>query len=91
MNKPELAAAIADQADLTKTEANELLNAVLDQITLALSRGDAVRLPGLGSFNISERAARTGRNPQTGATLQIAASKGVRFSPASALKDAVKS
>lgn len=90
MNKPELAAAIADQAELSKTQANDVLNSVLDEVTLALARGDSVRLPGLGSFNISERSARAGRNPQTGEAIQIAASKSVRFSPASALKDVVK-
>jgi len=90
MHKPELAAAIAEKADLSRSEAADVLNAVLDEITLGLVNGDRVNLPGLGSFSPSQRAARTGKNPQTGAAIQIAASTSVRFSAAKALKDAVK-
>ena len=90
MRKPELAAAIAEQADMSKTAAADVLNVVLDEITMGLVNGDRVNLPGLGSFSPSQRAARTGKNPQTGEPIQIAASTSVRFSAAKALKDAVK-
>lgn len=89
MTKIELAEAIAASTGLSKSQAGDVLNSILDQATVALSRGDRVALPGLGSFSLSERAARTGRNPQTGQTMSIPASKAVRFSPASALKKAV--
>lgn len=89
MTKTELADAIAASTGLSKNQAGDVLNSILDQATVALSKGERVALPGLGSFSLSERAARTGRNPQTGQTMTIAASKTVRFSPAAALKKAV--
>lgn len=89
MNKTELVDAIADSTDLSKSQASEVINSILDEVTVALSKGNRVALPGLGSFSLSERSARTGRNPQTGKEIQIPASKSVRFSPASALKKAV--
>ena len=71
MRKPELAAAIAEKADLTKDQANRVLNAVLEEITGALNRKDSVTLVGFGTFVQRHRGARTGKNPQTGAPVQI--------------------
>lgn len=89
MNKPELAAAVAAKANISKNSANEAINVLLEQITQALVKGERVALPGLGTFAPSSRAARTGKNPQTGAAIQIAASKSVNFKAGKALKDAV--
>ncbi|ODC04949.1 DNA-binding protein HU [Terasakiispira papahanaumokuakeensis] len=89
MRKPELAAAIAEHADLSKDKAGEVLNVILQQITEAVADGQDVSLVGFGTFNIRERSARTGKNPQTGETMQIPASKSVGFKPGKALKDAV--
>lgn len=89
MRKPELAAAIAQHADLTKDKANEVLNVILDQVTQAVSRDDTVNLVGFGSFQKKTRAARTGKNPQTGEALQIKESRTVSFKPGKGLKDAV--
>ncbi|WP_372964176.1 HU family DNA-binding protein [Marinobacter sp.] len=89
MRKPELAAAIADQTGLTREKASEVVNAVTDQITAAAARGEDISLIGFGTFSVRKREARTGRNPQTGATIQIAASKTVGFKPGKALKEAV--
>ena len=89
MRKPELAAAIAEKADLTKDQANRVLNAVLEEITGALNRKDSVTLVGFGTFAVKERAARTGRNPQTGKPIKIAAAKIPGFKAGKALKDAV--
>jgi nucleoid DNA-binding protein len=91
MQKADLIAQIAEQAGLTKTQAQAALNAITDSITDALSRGDAVSLIGFGTFEQRHRAARQGRNPQTGATIQIAAANNVGFKPGKALKDAVNS
>jgi len=74
MRKPELAAAIAEKADLTKDQANRVLNAVLDEITNALNRKDSVTLVGFGTFLQRHRGARTGKNPQTGEPVTIKAS-----------------
>ena len=71
MRKPELAAAIAEKADLTKDQANRVLNAVLEEITGALNRKDSVTLVGFGTFTVSKRAARIARNPRTGAEIRI--------------------
>ena len=89
MRKPELVNAIADQADLTKDQANQALNALIDTITDALQKQDQVSLIGFGTFTQRSRAARTGKNPQTGEPIQIAASNTVAFKPGKALKDAV--
>ncbi|KZY38397.1 MULTISPECIES: HU family DNA-binding protein [unclassified Oleiphilus] len=89
MKKPELAAAIAEKADLTKEKAGEVLNILTDEITNAMNKNDTVSLIGFGTFSVRERSARTGKNPQTGATIQIAASKSVGFKPGKSLKDAV--
>ena len=89
MNKTELIAAIAEKAGLTKKDAERALNATIDAITESLVKGDKVQVAGLGSFEVKNREARTGRNPQTGATIQIAATKLPAFKAAKALKDAV--
>ena len=89
MNKAELIEAIADAADLTKAEAGRALDGLVDAITAALKHGDTVSLVGFGSFQVKERAARQGRNPQTGATIDIAAAKIPSFKAGKALKDAV--
>lgn len=89
MRKPELAAAIAEKADLTKDQANRVLNAVLEEITGALNRKDSVTLVGFGTFVQRHRGARTGKNPQTGQPVKIKASNTVAFKPGKSLKDAV--
>jgi DNA-binding protein HU-beta len=89
MNKSDIIDAIAQAADLTKIDAAKALDAMTASITGALSSGDSVTLIGFGTFKVSERAARTGRNPQTGAELQIAARKAPIFSAGKALKDSV--
>ena len=89
MRKPELAAAIAETADLTKEQANRVLNTVLDEITGALSRKENVTLVGFGTFVQRHRGARTGKNPQTGQPVQIKASNTVAFKPGKFLKDSV--
>lgn len=89
MNKSELIDAIAAQTGLTKTDAGKALDGVTDAITAALAKGDDVTLVGFGSFSVGSREARTGRNPQTGETIQIAASKVAKFSAGAKLKAAV--
>ena len=89
MNKAELIEAVADATDTSKAEARRTLDAVLDSIAGALSNGDSVALVGFGTFNVRERAARMGRNPATGETIQIAASKGVGFKAGKSLKDSL--
>ena len=91
MRRPELVDAIADKADLTKEQAGQALNALLESITGALKEQDSVSLVGFGSFVQRNRAARTGKNPQTGETIQIAASNTVAFKPGKSLKQAVNS
>lgn len=89
MRKPELAAFIADRVDLPLSKANTVLSAMLDEITNALARKESVSLVGFGTFEPRHRNARTGKNPQTGETIQIAASTSVGFKPGKALKDAL--
>ncbi|WP_372747541.1 HU family DNA-binding protein [Litorivivens sp.] len=89
MNKSELIDAIAASADLPKAAAGRALDAVVDSITDALKKDDSVSLVGFGTFSVKERAARTGRNPQTGAPIDIAAAKIPSFKAGKALKDAV--
>lgn len=89
-NKADLVDAISEQVSLSKKDAEAALGVVLDEITASLKRGDRVAISGFGTFSVGSRAARTGRNPQTGATIQIAASKTVRFKAGKALKDAVQ-
>lgn len=90
MNKADLIAAVAEKADLSKKDAERSINAVIDSITEALKADDKVSLIGFGSFETKTRAAREGRNPQTGDKITIAASKAISFKAGKALKDAVK-
>ena len=87
MTKNELIAAVAGKAQMTKTAAATAVEATFDAITSTLKRGGEVKIMGFGNFRVVKRAAREGRNPQTGAAIQIAASKAAKFSPAKALKD----
>lgn len=89
MNKSELIDRIAEDADISKASAGRALDAALDAITKSLKDADPVSLVGFGTFLVRERAARTGRNPQTGATIDIAAAKVPAFKPGKALKDAL--
>jgi len=89
MNKSELIEAVASEADLSKADATRVTDAVLDSISKALRNGDQVAIVGFGTFSVRERAARTGRNPQTGETINIKASKTPGFKAGKALKDAV--
>lgn len=89
MNKTDLVDAVADSAGLSKADAGRALDAMVDAITGALQAGDSVSLVGFGTFSVRDRAARTGRNPRTGETIQIAASKNPAFKAGKALKDAV--
>lgn len=89
MNKTELVDAIAAAADITKVQAGKALDAVLESITETLKKGDKVTLIGFGTFETRERAARTGRNPQTGEEISIAASTTPAFKAGKKLKDAL--
>ncbi|MCI0590826.1 MAG: HU family DNA-binding protein [Gammaproteobacteria bacterium] len=89
MNKSELIDVVAQSADISKAAASRALDAALDTITGALRRGDPVTLVGFGTFNVRQRAARSGRNPRTGQTIFIKASKNPSFKPGKALKDAI--
>ncbi len=89
MNKTELVAAMADQAGLSKKDAEKALKAFVDVVTAELKKGEKIQLVGFGTFDVSKRAARMGRNPQTGKEMKIAASKAPKFSAGKALKDAV--
>lgn len=90
MNKSELIEAMADAADISKAAATRALDALTDSIAVTLKEGGTVSLIGFGTFSVKERAARTGRNPQTGATIEIKASKTPSFKSGKALKDAVQ-
>lgn len=90
MRKPELAASVADQAGLTREKASEVITAFTDQISAAAARGEDTTLIGFGTFNVRHREAREGRNPQTGASMRIPASKTVGFKAGKALKDAIR-
>lgn len=89
MNKSQLIDEIADSADISKAAAGRALDAFTDAVTRALKDDDQVALVGFGTFSVRERAARSGRNPQTGATIQISAAKIPSFKAGKALKDAV--
>ena len=89
MNKTELVAAIADEAGLSKKDAEKALKAFTDVVTEELKKGEKVQLVGFGTFEVSERAAREGRNPQSGAVMKIPASKAPKFKAGKALKDLV--
>ncbi|MFD2829354.1 HU family DNA-binding protein [Corticicoccus populi] len=90
MNKTDLINAVSDKADLTKKEAGAAVDAVFDSIQDSLKDGEKVQLIGFGNFEVRERAARKGRNPQSGEEIEIAASKVPAFKAGKALKDAVK-
>ncbi|UBH07627.1 HU family DNA-binding protein [Macrococcus armenti] len=90
MNKTDLINAVADSANLTKKEAGLAVDAVFESIQKSLSNGEKVQLIGFGNFEVRERAARKGRNPQTGDEIEIPASKVPAFKAGKALKDAVK-
>ena len=89
MNKTQLIDAVAAAGELKKKDAEVAVNAVLTAITDALKAGDKVQLVGFGTFEVKERGSRTGRNPQTGETIEIAASKHPAFTAGKALKDAI--
>ncbi|TDQ41537.1 HU family DNA-binding protein [Aureibacillus halotolerans] len=90
MNKTDLINAVSETAELSKKEATQAVDAVFESISDALKSGDKVQLIGFGNFEVRERAARKGRNPQTGAEIEIPASKVPAFKPGKALKDVVK-
>lgn len=90
MNKQELVAAIAAEAGLTKKDAEKALNATTGAISKALAKGENTQLIGFGTFSVSKRAARTGRNPQTGKEIKIAAKKVAKFKAGKALSESLK-
>ena len=90
MNKSELVEALANGSGITKAAASRVLESFVHTVTDALKSGDQVVLPGFGSFSTGNRSARTGRNPQTGATIQIKASRVAKFKAGKALKEAVQ-
>ena len=89
MNKTELASAIAEKAEISKKDAEKALKAFTEVVAEELKKGEKIQLVGFGTFEVSERAAREGRNPQTGETMKIAASKAPKFKAGKALKDAI--
>jgi len=90
MNKTELIESIAEGASLSKADAQRALDSALQAISKALKKGDTVSLVGFGTFSVRKRAARSGRNPATGETIRIKASKSPAFKPGKAFKDAIK-
>ncbi len=90
MNKADLINHVADAAGLSKAAAGDAVEAVIGGITSALASGDSVSLVGFGTFSVTRRAARTARNPRTGATINVPASNAPKFKPGKGLKDAVK-
>lgn len=90
MNKTELVNVVAAKTGLSKKDADVAAKAVLDAVTEALAKGEKVQLVGFGTFEVKERAAKTARNPRTGETIEVAASKVPAFKAGQALKDAVK-
>ena len=89
MNKTELITASAESADISKKDSEQALKAFVDVVTEELKKGEKVQLVGFGTFEVSERAAREGRNPQTGKTMKIEACKAPKFKAGKALKDAI--
>ena len=89
MNKTEHIAAIAEKAEISKKDSEKALKAFIDVVTEQLKKDDKVQLVGFGTFEVSKRAAREGRNPQTGKTMKIAACKAPKFKAGKALKDAI--
>ena len=90
MNKTELVAAMAEQAEMTKKDAEKALKAFTDVVAEELKKGEKIQLVGFGTFEVKERAARTGKNPRTGEAIEIPASKVPSFKAGAALKNAVK-
>ena len=90
MTKADLVNAMADKAGMSKADAEKALKAFMDAVTEALKAGDKVSLVGFGTFSVGERAARSGQNPQTGAKIDIAASKSPKFKAGKALKDSIQ-
>ncbi len=90
MNKSDLIAAIAESADLSKAAAGKALDGMMDAVSATLSKGESVTLVGFGTFSVAKRAARDGRNPQTGKTIKIAAKNVAKFKVGAKLADAVK-
>ena len=89
MNKTELVAAMAEKAELSKKDSEKALKAFIDVVSEELQKGEKIQLVGFGTFEVSERAARTGKNPQTGKAIKIAASNAPKFKAGKALKDTV--
>ncbi|HIZ74870.1 MAG TPA: HU family DNA-binding protein [Candidatus Mediterraneibacter stercoravium] len=89
MNKTELITAVAEKAEISKKDSEKALKAFIDVVTEQLKAGEKVQLVGFGTFEVSERAAREGRNPQTGKTMKIEACKAPKFKAGKALKDAI--
>ena len=89
MNKTELIAAVAEKAEISKKDSEKALKAFIDVVTDELKNGEKIQLVGFGTFEVSERAAREGRNPQTGKTMKIEACKAPDFKAGKALKDAI--
>jgi DNA-binding protein HU-beta len=90
MTKADLVSTVADDSGVTKATAEKALNSFMDAVIAALAKGDKVTLVGFGTFSVAQRAQREGRNPRTGATLVIKASKVAKFKPGNKMKDAVK-
>ncbi|WP_430812423.1 MULTISPECIES: HU family DNA-binding protein [unclassified Carboxylicivirga] len=89
MNKQDLVTAIAEEAGITKADAEKAVNAFVETTKKTLANKESIQLIGFGTFSVSERAARTGRNPQTGKEIQIAAKNVVKFKPGKALDDSI--
>ena len=89
MNRTELIAAVAEKAELSKKDAEKAIKAFTEAVSEELANGGKIQLVGFGTFEVAERAAREGRNPQTGETMPIAASKSPKFKPGKALKDLI--
>ena len=89
MNKAELVAVMAERAEISKKDAERALKAFTEVVAEEMKKGEKIQLVGFGTFEVSERAARTGRNPQTGAEMTIAASKAPKFKAGKALKDSL--
>ena len=89
MNKAELVAAVAERTELSKKDAEKALKAFVDVVAEELNKGEKIQLVGFGTFEVSERAAREGRNPANGQPMQVAASKAPKFKAGKALKDAI--
>jgi DNA-binding protein HU-beta len=89
MTKAELIESVASKVDLPRAIAERAVNTMFDEMTVALSQGDKVNISGFGTFSVSTRKARTGRNPKTGQSIEIAASRAAKFKPGKTLKDEV--